>query len=478
MATAPRATAASRHLASRFSAGWTPALQQQVDRAGGPQRWFERQLSGVGVSDSFHDTSRGWWPSLTLSGPQIWARHTAGTQNFWEASFDYQRWVLARRVHSQRQVLEVMTDFWENHLHVPAVGEAQAMFRASYGQVVRRHALGRFEDLLHETITHPAMGCYLNNGVSTAKAPNEDLGRELLEVHTLGRGHYDEDDVKASARILTGWRVALWRDWTHGYDPGSHHVGPVRVAGFEHPNTDPDGREVTRLYLRHLAHHPATARRLARRLAVRFVSDTPSEALVEHLARTYLAHGTEVQPVLRALIAHPEFTRSAGRKVRTPEEDVVATYRALGVRLARPTGEESAANAVLWQTKNVGLQPFAWPRPDGRPDDGESWSSTARILASFDIHVALAGGWWPSRQVAYRSPRSWLPARRVRFAALVDHLSRSLLGRPATAALQRACREALGASATEVVDASHRVVRWEMWRLLATVLDTPAHMSR
>ncbi|NYG55966.1 DUF1800 domain-containing protein [Nocardioides perillae] len=478
MATAPRATPFSRHLANRFGYGWTPALQRQVDRAGGPARWFEQQLTGVGVSDAFHDTSRGWWPSLTLSGPQIWARHQAGVQEYWRATSDYQRWVLARRIHSERQVLEAMTDFWENHLHVPAVGEAQAMYRASYGAAIRAHALGSFEDLLHAAITHPAMGCYLNNAVSTAKAPNEDLGRELLEVHTLGRGNHTEDDVKASARILTGWRVALWRDWTHGYDPASHWVGPVRVAGFEHPNADPDGRAVTRAYLRHLAHHPATARRIARRLALRFVSDDPSAALVEHLAQTYLQHGTEVKPVLRALVAHPEFRRSAGRKVRTPEEDVVATYRVLGVRLARPTDDESAANALLWQTGNIGLQPFAWPRPDGRPDVAEAWSSTARVLASFDVHVALAGGWWPREQVSHRPARSWLPARRVRFAGLVDHLSRSLLGRPASPTLQRACREVVGVGAREVVDASHGVVRWDMWRLLTTVLDSPAHMSR
>lgn len=477
MPAVPRATAWSRHVANRFSYGWTPALQRQMDAAGGPDRWFARQLAG-GYSDTFYAASRRWWPSLSLTGPQIWARHESGVEDFWWASAHYQRWVLARRTYSERQLLEVMTDFWENHLHVPAAGEAEAMYRASYGATVRAHALGSFEALLHAAITHPAMGCYLNNAVSTAKAPNEDLGRELLEVHTVGRGQHDEDDVKASARILTGWRVAVWRDWTHGYDPASHHVGPVQVGTFRHPNADPDGRAVTRAYLRHLAHHPATARRIARKLAVRFVSDAPSEALVGHLAATYLRSGTQVRPVLRALVRHPEFRRSAGRKVRTPEEDVVATYRVLGARYGRPTGDDSAANAVLWQAGDVGLRPFSWPRPDGRPDDGATWSSTARMLASFDVHVAMAGGWWPRRDVVHRAPRSWLPARRVRFDVLVDHLSRSLLGRPATPTLQRACREALGLGAGEVVHAAHPLVRWDMWRLLATVLDTPAHLSR
>ena len=413
--TARKATPFSRHMANRFSYGWTSWQQREIDRAGGARRWFEQQLDPGSVPDPFYATSRDWWASNRLMGPALWRRHERGVEKYWEATFNYQRWVLARRVHARRQVLEVMADFWENHLHVPAAGEAEAMYRADYGQVIHRHALGDFATLLHQAITHPAMGCYLNNGSSTKRAPNEDLGRELLEVHTVGRGHYGEDDVKASARILTGWRVQVWRDWTHGYDPDSHWTGPVRVMDFADENGDPDGRDLTRRYLAYLAGHPATARRLARKLAVRFVSDDPSEELVEQLAGVYLAHGTEIKPVLRALVDSPEFRRSKGVKVRTPDEDVVATYRRLGTRLRKPTREESAANAIIWQARKVGHAPFTWPRPDGRPDRGEAWSSTSRLLASFDIHLVVAGGWWPSKEVWHRPRRAWLPRRRVRF---------------------------------------------------------------
>lgn len=477
---APRTTPLSRHVLDRFSAGWTPALQRRCARAGGPLAWFEEQLEPdrAGVPDQFFGASRGWWLSNTLTAPEIWRRHTDGTEDFWWSGTNYQRWVIARRTFSERQLLEVVADMWENHLHVPCAGEAEALYRASYGETVRRHALGPFDDLLVAAITHPAMGAYLNNAVSTGKAPNEDLGRELLEVHTVGRGAYTEDDVKSSARILTGWRVGVWRDWQHAYDPASHWVGPVQVMGFSDPNASPDGRAVSERYLRWLARHPSTAQRIARVIALRFVSDTPSDGLVDELAAIYLASGTDVRPVLRRLVRHPEFRASVGLKVRTPEEDLVATYRALGVRWAPPRSDESMANATVWQADGAGLAPFSWPRPDGRPDSGEAWASTSRVLASFDAHMTLAGGWWPKVDATYRSPKAWLPAPSVPFHALVDNVARLLTGQPATSALQRAAVRATGVAADEVVDADRGLVRWGMPRLLATVLDSPAHLTR
>ena len=113
-------------------------------------------------------------------------------------------------------------------------------------------------------------------------------------------------------------------------------MGPVRVLGFAEANGAPDGRGMTVRYLRYLARHPATAQRIARRLAVRFVSDTPSPALVTAVANAYLYSGTSIKATLRALIKHPDFAASVARKIRTPTEDGVATYRALGVKLTAP----------------------------------------------------------------------------------------------------------------------------------------------
>jgi hypothetical protein len=250
---------------------------------------------------------------------------------------------------------------------------------------------------------------------------------------------------------------------------------------FQDDNAAADGRPVAERYLRYLAHHPATARRLARKLAVRYVSDEPSAALVEELAGVYLAHDTAIVPVLRALLAHPEFLASAGLKVRNPADDVVATWRALDIRLTAPQSEDSGANAVLWQTVALGQAPFDWARPDGQPEDGASWSSVSRLLASFDTHYTLSGGWWPTQQTAYHPVASWVPltgSASMRFDALVEHLSRTLLGRTAPQRLLDACCLVTGLQPDTSITLTHALVRWGMPELLTTLLDSPEHMSR
>lgn len=514
-------SAPDRHLVSRFSYGITPALAASVRTAGGARAWFERQLDHTRVPDGAAAELDSWWPSLDRSAADLWQRQVQEVEGGWQVMENYQRWCLARRMRSNRQVHEVMTEFWLHHLNVPANGDAAFTYRTAYDRVVRQHALGRFEDLLLAAVTHPAMGIYLNNAVSTRSAPNENLGRELLELHTVGRGSYDEDDVKGSARILTGWSVDLWKTWAAAYKPERHWTGSVTVMGFSDPNADPDGREVTRRYLSYLARHPQTARRIARKLAVKFVRDDVPDSLVERLAQTYLSSGTDISAVLRALVATPEFKGAAGAKVRDPGEDVVATYRALGVTLAKPpagnAGRNHAANVALWQASSVGARPFHWPQPDGQPIDNASWSSPSRLMASFDLHYAMSGRWWPKEGITYRQPTDWFPpaeyvTKQVRvparnkgkkgkrgrrrggrtrytteirkqrkpltFARLVDHLSRQMLHQPASDALLTACCEAVDVRRDTVINAEHGVVKWNFQRVLTTVLDSPTHLSR
>lgn len=471
--------AAARHLVGRFSYGLTPELAADVRNAGGARQWFEQQLQPGRISDPKADELRGWWPSLSRDCTDLWHRQRDGIEGGWEVMADYQRWVLLRRMRSRRQVLEMLTELWENHFNVPASGDAQCFWRTDYGDVIRARALGRFEDLLQGVVTHPAMLINLDNVSSSGDHPNENLGRELLELHTVGRGQYSEDDVKASARILTGWSVDMWDTFTEEYRPRWHWRGPVKVMDFEHANTDADGREVTRAYLSFLARHPATARRVARKLAVKFVSDAPSDALVEQLAGVYLAHDTAIRPVLRALVRSPEFAAAVGAKVRDPGEDLVATYRALGIRVTKPgSSGRDAADQLLWQVAAIGTQPFAWPRPDGQPIDNDSWASPSRLLASMTMHMDLAGTWWPDEGIKYRPDTAWVPRFPIRFEALVDHLSRVLLHRRATSQLVRACCEAVAVQPHEKITRDHGLVKWNMHRLLSTFLDSPAFLTR
>jgi hypothetical protein len=473
--------AAALHLASRFTYGMTPALHAEMQSAGGAAAWFAAQLQPGAGPDPVGDGLQSWWQSIDLDTAAIVQRDKSGVEAGWEAMANYQRWCLLRRIYSKRQVLEVLTEFFENHLHVPVYDDGVYGFRAAYGKLIRSHALGRFDQMLVAAITHPAMGTSLDNASSTKNAPNENLGRELLELHTVGRGNHDEDDVKNSARILTGYRVDMWRTWNVWYDTASHWTGPVEVLGFTHPNAAADGRPVAEAYLTYLAHHPATATRLAKKLAVRFVSDSPSDGLVQHLAEVYLANQTAIVPVIRALVVHPEFAASAGAKVRTPTDDVVATYRALDVTVSRPVNDGSTANTLLWQTSSIGQTPFGWARPDGQPETGAAWSSASRVLASLESHYAMCGGWWPKQDATYHPVSHWVPLTgtgSMTFSALVDHLSRTLLCRPASSRVVDACCLATGLAAGTSINTKHALVRWGMPVLLTTLLDSPEHMSR
>jgi hypothetical protein len=212
------------------------------------------------------------------------------------------------------------------------------------------------------------------------------------------------------------------------------------------------------------------------------VRDDPPTALVDELARVYLANDTEIRPVLRALVRSRAFAQSVGAKVRDPGEDLVATYRVLGARVRRPpagkAGERHAATELLWQVSAIGIRPFYWPRPDGQPIDNPSWASPARMIASMEVHQNMAGGWWPSTGIRYRRPAQWLPHSGVRFDELVEHLSQELLHRHSTRRLLKACCRATGCRPRERITTKHPLVRWNMHRLLSTMLDSPAFMTR
>ena len=336
---------------------------------------------------------------------------------------DYARWVLMRRMTSKRQLLEVMTEFLENHLHVAAVGDPQFIHRVDYGNTIRRHALGRFDQMLRATTIHPAMLIYLDAGESTKEHPNENLGRELLELHTVGAGHYSEKDVRDSARILTGYSVDYWETWRAEYNPEDHYRGKVKVKGFNDKNGKIIGKATTSAYLRYLAHHKDTAEHLAYKLCVKFIEDKPSKALVRHLARVYLDNDTAIVPVLRALVASPSFQQAHDNKVRDPGEDVVATYRVLGVKIKPPVGEEadgSALQALVWQSRLdrhravlVGPAQRAAPRQRGMVVAGQA----DRLDA-----VPQRRGRGGRRGHQYREPMQWFPDKLPRFDEVVDHL--------------------------------------------------------
>jgi uncharacterized protein (DUF1800 family) len=468
---------ASRHILNRFSYGYTPALRRAVGKAGGGKEWFADQLAYAKIVDTRADAMKAWFPYLRSSSRTRQQADRDGRRNQWELSMDLVRWTILRRMLSNRQLYETMAEFWSNLLHVPAHTDGW-MFRVSYDATIRRHALGKFSDLLVAATMHPAMMVFLDSARSTKDAVNENHGRELLELHSVGVGAgYSEKEVLASARILTGYHVETWEPAAQVYHPDRHWTGPVSVLGFTSSNKDRDGRPLIRRYLRYLAAHPATANRLAKRLAQRFVSDTPSASMVRSVARAYTRSGTDIRATLRALVAHPDFAKSVDDKVRTPAQDAIATYRALGVQVKPPAEGGDFGYAVNYVLNDMGEAPFMWPAPNGFPEVGSAWAAAGRVRNSWEMHYFSTGGWWPSTGMSRKPPRHYLPAGRVRLSTAVDSVARTMLGRKATTAQITAAAQLVQMQPSTVIEREN-FGDWRAIPLISAVLNSPEHLRK
>ncbi len=294
--------------------------------------------------------------------------------------------LLLRRVLGDQPVLETMVELWGDvlHVHLGHDGATRLLTPFLVRDVLRPHALGRFDDLLVGVTTSPAMLRYLDGGVSRAGAVNENHARELLELHTVGVDAHDEDDVAAVARVLTGWVVDP-RTGSSRIVGRRHDDTPVTVLGWTGSGSVDDTEDL----LRHLARHPATALRVARAVAVRLVADQPSEELVRGLADVYLDEDTAIAPVLRALVDTDEFRAASGRKLRRPMEFTTAGLAGVGARvgsgrlgdLLRPVGESLVA---------LDHTPHGWPAPNGYPDVAPAWVSSAAAIGRWRLATTLA----------------------------------------------------------------------------------------
>jgi len=416
------------HLLRRATWGPTVDSMAAIDRRG-PKSWLASQLHPKPGKDMLSVQIAELFPDLGLSLAQVRALVFEDQARIRD---QFQAVNVARATWSDWQLLEVMTDLWSNHLNVPVFSSDTTYARADYGRVIRESALEPYGSLLPQAVLHPAMLLYLNNDVSDKYHPNENLGRELLELHTVGvEAGYTQKDVVNSARILTGAGV----DPVTGafkYTPENHWVGPVKVLGFTHPNSSArGGMNVIRAYLNYLVQHPATARRVATKLAVRFVADEPPAGLVDTLAQVYLRSSTRIAPVLDALFSSPQFAASAGMKLRTPYEDIVAAMRALGVQ---PPASPDDWPSLWYACLNAGQVPQDWPTPDGYPHVSTYWSSPGQVLCRFNSQWNLASGNYP--KVGYLAleqllegpvPSTWQElvralARRVLFQEPTDDL--------------------------------------------------------
>jgi uncharacterized protein (DUF1800 family) len=270
--------------------------------------------------------------------------------------------------------------FWSNHFCVSAdKGQVRALCGAFEREAIRPHIAGKFSDILIAVESHPAMLLYLDNarsigpdsfaGQRRGKGLNENLAREIFELHTLGvRTGYSQDDVTNFARIITGWSIVpLKQSAEHGgefvFNDRLHQPGRQRIMGRDYED---DGMAQGRAVLLRLATHPATASHIATKLARHFVADVPPQALVERLAKRFLDTGGDLKEVSKALVTAPEAWDAPRTKLRRPAEWLVSYLRATGIN---PTN----VRPVIQAQNSLGEPLWRPPAPNGFSDDSAAW---------------------------------------------------------------------------------------------------------
>lgn len=318
------------------------------------------------------------------------------------AIVDTQLATLLQQATSERQLDEVLVDFWSNHFNVTVKKGPCAFVTANYVETaIRPRIRGRFEDMLVAVAQHPAMLVYLDNAQSSTERPgahgehgglNENYARELLELHTLGvDGGYTQVDVREAARVLTGWGEA---ELAFTFRAAWHDPGEKTVLGhhFEAGRGADEGLELLHL----LARHPSTARFIARKLLQRFVSDTPTDEAVARIAAVFTATEGDLREVTRAVIFGPEFWSPANRgtKLRSGLEFFLAAIRSTGAVIEGP----EAIRAL----DRLGQAPFGNPIPTGYPEVAAAWADPGVMTTRWAIGYQLANNNLPG--VAYARP--------------------------------------------------------------------------
>ena len=402
------------HALSRLTFGARPGEAARV-RAMGLDRWIDQQLAPASIPDSalapllaahtgldtdLREMRRLYRAQVMARRSEDRAARAGPTRQLAEATNAVAAAKLTRAVASERQLAEVMADFWANHFSVArSKGQTRLYINHYDADVIRPHAMGRFRDLLGAVAKSPAMLFYLDNARSVASRPgaprglNENYARELLELHTLGvDGGYTQRDVIETARALTGWTIDP-RDGSFAFRRPAHDRDAKQVLGTTLPagRGIEDGEQVLDL----VAAHPATARHIARKLVIRFVSDSPPPSLVERAAATFTRTDGDIAATVRTIVTSDEFYSSEAyrAKVKTPFELVASTYRVLGQTPdATPRGAQLVAR--------LGQPIYGRQTPDGWPDTAAEWMTAGAILSRINFGLLVAGGRLPGTRLA------------------------------------------------------------------------------
>jgi uncharacterized protein (DUF1800 family) len=424
------------HVLNRVAFGPRPGDYERLRRLGAsPEQaaaaYLEQQLHPERIEDEAAVFAVRRFETLHLSLGELFEYQEELLHN------ELMRATLARAVLSERQLYEAMVQFWSDHFNIdPSKGDCKWLKVADDREVVRRHALGKFPDLLRASALSPAMLWYLDGRVNRrenmAKQPNENYARELLELHTLGvHGGYTQKDVMEVARCLTGWTVR-----SKGQKP-YFEIGRVEFkverhdctgkvvlgekiaaipAGSDRSERERLGRNELERVLEIVTRHPATARHLGFKLCQRFIADEPPANAVETVANAFARTQGDIRETLRALFGTEAFHQERGNKFKRPFNFIVSALRATGART-------DYGLDIVEYLRRMGHAPFNYPTPDGYPEPASPWLGT--LLWRWNFALALS--------------ENQLKGTRVDFESLVKNaggdagLMTHLLGRQPTA---------------------------------------------
>jgi hypothetical protein len=404
----------------------------------GLKLWLKKELAGKSREQSIFLVNDDLFPSAKQTLAQTMENPLYRRRAYW-VSKELAALTTLRRIYGSNQVLETLAEHFADYLPVPLFSQAD-IFRMDYDRTIRENLKKTYPELLVSAAFHPAMLTSLNGQTNTAASPNENFGRELLELFTVTpKFKYTEKDVLAASLMLSGINFSL-ASYELRAIPSRHHFGKISLLGFSHSNlpTDSSATIIARAtqMIKHLALLPATAEAFSVRMARRYVSEIPSKKLLDLMKRTYMATKGSIPAVFSAMVLSPEFLSSKPSKVKRPAEHLASSVRALNVELSAQLKDMAGSGSLDFNDLNPlttildrqGHLPFDWGTPDGYPDYSDAWTTFGGQAQRWNITSKISQG---AMRAVFATPAyASLLSQSTSVSAVIDQVVKITLSSP------------------------------------------------